>query len=59
MSVIRKLITIDSSDAQYLRENSISLSMFVRNSVRKLKETGSSFKVEPVSNLARSTYDYK
>jgi len=59
MSVIRKLISIDESDAEYLRNNSISLSMFVRNSVRKLKETGSTLKEEPASNLLRSYNGYK
>jgi len=59
MSVIRKLVSIDSLDAQFLRENSISLSMFVRNNIRKLKENGSSLKEEPFSNLVRSTNDYK
>jgi len=59
MSVVRKLVSIDSTDAQYLQENSISLSMFVRNNIRKLKETGSTLKEEPASNQERSTYDYK
>jgi len=59
MSVVRKLVSIDSSDAQYLQENSISLSMFVRNNIRKLKENGSVLKEEPSSNLCEATYDYK
>jgi len=59
MSVVRKLVSIDSTDAQYLQENSISLSMLVRNNIRKLKENGSVLKEEPFSNQARSTYDYK
>jgi len=59
MTVVRKLVSIDSTDAQYLRENSISLSMLVRNNIRKLKETGSALQVEPASNQERSTYDYK
>ncbi len=59
MSVVRKLVSIDSTDAQYLRENSISLSMLVRNNIRKLKETGSVLTEEPASNQERSTYDYK
>jgi len=59
MSVVRKLVSIDSTDAQYLRENSISLSMLVRNNIRKLKENGSVLREEPSSNQTRSTYDYK
>jgi len=59
MSVVRKMISMNPEDFEYLQSNSISLSKFMRNNVKKLKETGTSFKVEPVSNLARSTYDYK
>ena len=59
MSVVRKMVSIDRADAEFLKSNSISLSQFVRNNVRKLKETGSTLKEEPASNQARSTYDYK
>jgi len=59
MSVVRKMVSIDRSDADYLKENAISLSMFVRNNIRKLKETGSALQVEPASNLVRSTIEYK
>ena len=59
MSVVRKMVSIDRCDADYLKENAISLSQFVRINVRKLKETGSALQVEPASNQTRSTYDYK
>ena len=59
MSTVRKMISMNQEDVEYLQSNSISLSKFMRNNIRKLKETGSTFKVEPASNLARSTYDYK
>jgi len=39
MSVIRKMISLDKEDADYLQINSISLSKFVRNNIRKLKES--------------------
>ena len=59
MSVVRKMVSIDRCDADYLKDNAISLSQFVRINVRKLKETGSTLKEEPASNLVRSTNDYK
>ena len=59
MSVVRKMVSIDRADVEFLKDNSISLSKFVRNNVRKLKETGSALQVEPASNLVRSTNDYK
>jgi len=58
MNVVRKMVSIDRADAEFLKENSISLSQFVRINVRKLKETGSVLTEEPASNLARSTNDY-
>jgi len=36
-------------DVQYLEQNSISLSKFMRNNVRKLKETDSVLSTESVS----------
>ncbi len=59
MSVVRKMISMKEEDVEFLQSNSISLSKFMRNNIRKLKETGSTLKDEPVSNQARSTYDYK
>jgi len=59
MSVVRKMVSIDRADAEFLKENSISLSKFVRNNVRKLKENGSVLKEEPFSNLVRPANDYK
>jgi len=57
MSVVRKLVSIDSTDVKYLQENAISLSMLVRNNIRRLKENGTSSKEEPFSNLVRPTND--
>jgi len=57
MSVVRKMISMQIDDVEFLQSNSISLSKFMRNNVRKLKETGSVLTEEPASNLARSTYD--
>ena len=59
MNVVRKMVSIDRADAEFLKSNSISLSQFVRNNVRKLKENGSVLREEPSSNQTRSTYDYK
>jgi len=39
MSIVRKMISMEKEDADYLLSNSISLSMFVRNNIRKLKES--------------------
>jgi len=37
--IIRKMVSIDKEDVDYLLTNSISLSKFVRNNIRKLKES--------------------
>jgi len=50
MSTVKKMISMQKEDVEYLQDKSISLSMFMRNNVRKLKETGSPSKVEPASN---------
>jgi len=39
MSIVRKMISMDREDAEYLQINSISLSKLVRNNIRKLKES--------------------
>jgi len=57
MSVVRKMISMNPEDFEYLQSNSISLSKFMRNNVKKLKETGSTLKEEPASNLVRPTND--
>ncbi len=59
MSVVRKMISMKEEDVEFLQSNSISLSKFMRNNIRKLKETGSVLKEEPSSNLCEVTYDYK
>jgi len=40
MSVVRKMISMKEEDVEFLQSNSISLSKFMRNNIRKLKETG-------------------
>jgi len=37
--IVRKMISMDVEDANYLQTNSISLSKLVRNNIRKLKES--------------------
>lgn len=49
MSVVRKMISMKPEDVEYLQRNSISLSKFVRNKIRKLKETDSVLSTESVS----------
>ena len=51
MSVVRKMISLKAEDVEYLQDNSISLSKFVRNNIKKLKETDSVSKPKPVSIL--------
>ena len=50
MSVIRKMISLKKEDAEFLQSNSISLSMFVRNNIEKLKETRSPYNDERASD---------
>ena len=50
MSVVRKMVSLQKEDAEFLQSNSISLSKFVRNNIEKLKETRSSLVVERASN---------
>ena len=50
MSVVRKMISLKKEDAEFLQSNSISLSMFVRNNIEKLKETGPTLASQPDSN---------
>ena len=49
MSVVRKMISLKEEDAEFLQDNSISLSMFVRNNIKKMKETDSACNSKPVS----------
>jgi len=49
MSVVRKMISLKPEDVEYLQDNSISLSKFVRNNIRKMKETDSASNSKPVS----------
>jgi len=41
MSIVRKMVSMNPEDVEYLQTNSISLSMLVRNHIKKLKETHS------------------
>jgi len=52
MSVIRKMISLKEEDLEYIQDNSISLSKFVRNNIKKLKETDSASNLKPVSVLS-------
>jgi len=38
--IVRKMVSLDEEDVDYLQINSISLSKLVRNNIRKLKESG-------------------
>jgi len=49
MSVVRKMISLKPEDLEYIQDNSISLSKFVRNNIKKLKETGPSVQENPAS----------
>jgi len=40
MSVVKKMISLKEEDEEFLNVNSISLSQFVRNSIKNLKENG-------------------
>jgi len=52
MSVVRKMISLKPEDVEYLQDNSISLSKFVRNNIKKMKETDSACNPKPVSVLS-------
>jgi len=39
MSIVRKMISMEKEDAEFLQSNSISLSKFVRNNIEKLKKS--------------------
>jgi len=41
MSIVRKMVSMNPEDAEFIEMNSISLSKLVRNNIRKLKETHS------------------
>jgi len=41
MSVIRKMVSMNAEDVEFMEMNSISLSKLVRNNIKKLKETHS------------------
>jgi len=49
MSTVKKIISMHLEDVEYLEQNSISLSKFVRNNVKKLKETEPVLTTESVS----------
>jgi len=49
MSTVKKIISMHLEDVEYLEQNSISLSKFVRNNVKKLKETEPVLSTESVS----------
>jgi len=49
MSVVRKMISLKPEDLEYIQDNSISLSKFVRNNIKKMKETDSASNSKPVS----------
>ena len=40
MSTIKRLVSLREEDAEFLNTNSISLSQFVRNGIKNLKENG-------------------
>jgi len=55
MSVVRKMISLQKDDAEFLENKSISLSKFVQNNIEKLKtETRSSLGCERVSKSSHS-----
>ena len=37
--IVRKMVSLDKEDVDFLQSNSISLSKLVRNNIRKLKES--------------------
>jgi len=37
--IVRKMVSLDQEDVDFLQSNSISLSKLVRNNIRKLKES--------------------
>jgi len=41
MSIVRKMISMQKEDADFLQSRSISLSKFMQNNIKKLKETHS------------------
>jgi len=55
MSVVRKIISLQKDDAEFLENKSISLSKFVQNNIKKLKiETRSASNSERVSSSSHS-----
>lgn len=50
MAVVRKMVSLQKEDVEFLQSNSISLSKFIRNNIEKLKETGSTLASQPASN---------
>jgi len=49
MTIVRKMVSLEKEDVEFLQCNSISLSKFVRNNIEKLK-VGSTLVSQPTSN---------
>jgi len=41
MSIVRKMVSMNPEDVEFIEMNSLSLSKLVRNHIKKLKETSS------------------
>jgi len=49
MAVIRRMVSMNPEDCTYIDENAISLSKFVRNSIKNMKENSKTLQVKPFS----------
>ncbi len=49
MAVIRRMVSMNPEDCSYIDDNAISLSKFVRNSIKNMKENSQTTTVKPFS----------
>jgi len=49
MAVVRRMVSMNPEDCSYIDDNAISLSKFVRNSIKNLKENSQTVQVKPFS----------
>jgi len=49
MSTVKRLVSMREEDNDFLNDNSISLSKFVRNSIKNMKENSQTTTVKPFS----------
>ena len=55
MSVVRRMVSMNPEDCSYIDDNAISLSKFVRNSIKNIKENSQTTTVKPFSESEDAT----